>query len=880
MMWKFWGKDSKKQGAGEKGMPKKSDQKLAEGVFKIESPEELLREYESTVSMIKDLIALENKTWEEKVLPTIHNFAGLVQKLPASKNNHHSFSKGLLAHSLECARLALRLFKNENFIAGYPTETRKFMEEKWGLAILYAALLHDVAKVITDIEIKSPDGRHKWNGVAESIYDWAKRNKIKGYVFSYNEDRKYSDHEIVNNVVTSRIVTPESISFLTEHDSEILTALLYSLTGQNATGRKKIDKIQSIVKKSDQLSVEKDKKTYKTPSEKNTQVIAPIDRLIDLICRLIINHDKAYGDHSWGLNMPGGGLFINKAKKGALWIAWENKKIERLKAYASKEPGCEDIGRLPEAVIEGMLVEAGLFYERQERREWSCSLQLDDWVTRLNLRVIAHEDILNAAAQKLFKDKKETPDIKPKDDFADLMNMPYSIHEILERNNPELKYKDEEEDAVEEFEEVEEVKEVEEVIEASEMTEEAEHEAGTETENNNKKGVEGNEEEIDSSRLTKSDKKGRASPVKPATGNSGETGIKKTGRPCMPSIPGGKAEAPKETKAGVNKKTRPSAPQVLTRSDKDDRRDKLAGPKVNTEYAVKKGKSEGEAKKTAKESLNKKDKDKVVKRINPAECPDFKRLQGLGEAGPILCTIGVNILLQELAEKDVFKTENGYIALSWPRALEEQGRKPVSLRETLILESAIIPSDDEGRSYLHEKKSPKNKLVSCLVLSPVHAGIFEKAFLLEPSSLNEQKTKKTSTKKNDSPQKTEKNAEDKPNNLNQVNTEGRRGAIEEILPELDEMVSIIVADMIDKKGWLKEPAKIYRNKNAINFIKKNSALELLRIGISRVSKDDIKVEDLKPYLRITGDWASLNPAHFKTTNKLIGKKVKLARRQL
>ena len=58
--------------------------------------------------------------------------------LPASKNHHHSFSGGLLVHSLECAYFALR---NVELISDMSTTEKE-------LTVL-AALLHDIGKVKT-----------------------------------------------------------------------------------------------------------------------------------------------------------------------------------------------------------------------------------------------------------------------------------------------------------------------------------------------------------------------------------------------------------------------------------------------------------------------------------------------------------------------------------------------------------------------------------------------------------------------------------------------------------------------------------------------------------------------------------------------------------
>lgn len=844
--------------------------------YKIESPEELLLEYQGLVDAIQDTLALSEEDWERCALPTIKNFAGFVQKVPASRNNHHSFSKGLLAHSLEVARFALRLYRNENFVYGYPMETRKFMEEKWGMAVLYAALLHDSAKVVTDISIKSPDGKHEWNGVAESIYDWARRLKLKSYILEYNDERKYNDHEVVNNIISSRIMTPESLSFMTEYDSDVVTSLLYSLTGQNQSGRKRVDKLTALAKEADHLSVERDKKRYKSPDEKITQVISPMDRLTDLVCLLIKNHEKKAGqDNTWGVNIPGAGLFMSEGKKGGVWIAWENKKIETLKAFAKETQGYEDLAKLPDVVVDGMLTESGVFYERQGRNKWSCSVSLGDWANRLDLRLVTHPDIINAVVQKNQKSGNPYAELKTKDDFADLLNMPYSISEYMDRNDPAKRHND-----PEDLEEPVSGEEDESDIE-SEVEDEAQHESNDEAEVDSKTGVEvevevevEKEEKPKQSVESKSNSNAKAKNVQAPSTTLGSLKKPDTPNPAVQKSNTDKANSTKQRPMLPTKKS--SEPTV---SDKKPSASKqkpslsrnigvankgggngVSPPFINDKFAVKKQGAEATNKepnkKGKKKGIDEGLKSKVAQRIDPNSCPNFKRLQEQGSSGPILSTIGVNYLLEELKESDVFKTEQGYVACAWPKSLSGQGREPLLLRESLILESAIIPSDEEGKVYLHEIKSPENKMVSCLVLSPVFANMFEKAFL-------------GTTDESTSHENTEK-AIEKPTKK----VEKKDKSVDKGMALLDQAMSGLVSDLIIRNGWLSEPVDIHRNKNGELFIKADAFKTIIKHGFDKLNAVIVSDSEVKRHIIAKGEWAKPNPAVFKMTSKAIQRSLK------
>jgi len=80
-------------------------------------------------------------------------FAELVQQLPASEYHHHAHPGGLLDHSLEVAAFAAKLRQRHLLPAGAAPEDQAREAEAWTAGIIYAALLHDVGKIATDMEI-------------------------------------------------------------------------------------------------------------------------------------------------------------------------------------------------------------------------------------------------------------------------------------------------------------------------------------------------------------------------------------------------------------------------------------------------------------------------------------------------------------------------------------------------------------------------------------------------------------------------------------------------------------------------------------------------------------------------------------------------------
>jgi hypothetical protein len=216
----------------------------------------------------------------------------------------------------------------------------------------------------------------------------------------------------------------------------------------------------------------------------------------------------------------------------------------------------------------------------------------------------------------------------------------------------------------------------------------------------------------------------------------------------------------------------------------------------------------------------------------------------------------VNYLLEELKESDVFKTEQGYVACAWPKSLSGQGREPLLLRESLILESAIIPSDEEGKVYLHEIKSPENKMVSCLVLSPVFANMFEKAFLgttdESTSHENTEKAIKKTTKK----------------------VEKKEESVDKRMALLDQAMGGLVSDLIIRNGWLAEPVDIHRNKNGELFIKADAFKTIIKHGLNKLNPVIVSDSEIKRHIIAKGELAKPNPAVFKMTSKAIQRSFK------
>ncbi len=107
------------------------------------------------------------ETWERDLLPAIHRYAEFVQLMPASEAHHHAHAGGLLSHTIEML-LAAMTWRNAHLLpGGSEIEEVDAQRDQWTYVVFFAALLHDIAKPMTDLRIQ-----WRCDGMADSIR-WA-----------------------------------------------------------------------------------------------------------------------------------------------------------------------------------------------------------------------------------------------------------------------------------------------------------------------------------------------------------------------------------------------------------------------------------------------------------------------------------------------------------------------------------------------------------------------------------------------------------------------------------------------------------------------------------------------------------------------------------
>jgi len=195
--------------------------------------------------------------WERDLLGSIHRFADYVQLMPASESHHHAHAGGLLAHTLEMV-LAAVTWRNGHFLpSGAQIEQIDAERDVWTYVVFYAALLHDIAKPLTDLRIQwraSGMGETlRWTPVAGNLVQLTQGRAQAEYrvEFTPKSLRDYGAHSKLALTLLGQIAPPSALAFLAG-TPQAMDALTQYLSGQDKTSL-----VARIVSRADQASTAK-----------------------------------------------------------------------------------------------------------------------------------------------------------------------------------------------------------------------------------------------------------------------------------------------------------------------------------------------------------------------------------------------------------------------------------------------------------------------------------------------------------------------------------------------------------------------------------------------------------------------------------------------
>lgn len=184
----------------------------------VTQPNVIIERMNPEIRFLKNEMGLRNDDFNDFILPILLRFIEYADLLPASKYHHHSTGGGLIAHSFDVAKRAMRAAQHTQFPIGLGTlaDTQQ-SNDQWRAGTVLAALLHDGGKILADMVVcngAQDDKRIIWDAHGDrSIYQWAKANNIERYFISWNKER-HMKHQNASLMVMQRIVPQKTWSWI------------------------------------------------------------------------------------------------------------------------------------------------------------------------------------------------------------------------------------------------------------------------------------------------------------------------------------------------------------------------------------------------------------------------------------------------------------------------------------------------------------------------------------------------------------------------------------------------------------------------------------------------------------------------------------------
>lgn len=306
---------------------------------------------------IQESTSLTAPVFEAYVKEPLQRYAERVQLLPASESHHHSYPGGMLDHGLETCVFGLRLRRQHLLPPKASPERQSSTGELWSVAVIYACLLHDIAKVIVDVDIHLKSGR-RWCLWGGTIPDQYRVRYIKG--------RDYFLHAAANPLLCKEVIGNAGLKWL-RSQPELFGLVMYAISGHS----ERSGVIGEIVSQADRASVAKSLGGKVSNIDK-----APRESLQSKL-KGAIRHIVT---EKIRLNEKGAQGFVTSE---ALWLVTPLIPRE-IKSYLISH-GIEGVPSNESRLYDEMQSH-GLIMENPEGRSvWKCRVEMGEWRTDLSM---------------------------------------------------------------------------------------------------------------------------------------------------------------------------------------------------------------------------------------------------------------------------------------------------------------------------------------------------------------------------------------------------------------------------------------------------------------------------------------------------------------
>ncbi len=327
---------------------------------------------QQVVKTLWDLTSLTRPVFTEYLQRPLERYAELVQLLPASENHHHAYAGGMLDHALEVVSYALRMRRQHLLPPGATPEEQSSTGELWTIAVAYAALLHDIAKILVDLDVHLQDGRlwRLWQGTIPSPYR-----------VQYRKRRDYQLHQAANGLLCQKILGSGALEWLST-DSEVFGQFMYTITGYSSES----GIIGEIVAHADRASV-----STAMGGNPAMALKAPIESLQ----RKVVDALRYVVKEQLVLNVPRAPAYLTE---DALWIvapSVPNQVKSHLLQHGVGGVPSKTTRLYDEMQAHGLILEAG-----DGKSVWQCEVSIGDWQASLSFLKVPPSVIWGAGEER------------------------------------------------------------------------------------------------------------------------------------------------------------------------------------------------------------------------------------------------------------------------------------------------------------------------------------------------------------------------------------------------------------------------------------------------------------------------------------------------
>lgn len=220
-----------------------------------------VKNFENSFSAQTQIKDVELRT---HIFPLAEKMASWVESIPASEFHHHSQPFGLLVHSFECALYADRICDSVVLSQLDCSLDEKDRDESAVRILAVAlALLHDIGKVVYDIEVFDQDG-NKWRPWACPLTVFSEGKTID---IHWRKNRIHKRHELFSLFLCTSLLSDQFLMFLS--DKGLFDMFTLILNGEDRSSS-----VANIVIKADRMSVRENFESVQEqndPNEKKTE---------------------------------------------------------------------------------------------------------------------------------------------------------------------------------------------------------------------------------------------------------------------------------------------------------------------------------------------------------------------------------------------------------------------------------------------------------------------------------------------------------------------------------------------------------------------------------------------------------------------------------